>query len=229
VVHIPDVELDPDYAHKDLTRAVGLRSGLFVPMLRDGNPVGVVMVARATAGRFSDSEIELLKTFADQAVIAIENVRLFNETRESLEQQTATAEILKVISSSPTDMQPIFDAIVESAVRLCDGVYSAGLLLKDELIHLVASHNWVGEGAAVAQRLFPMALNRDHLTARAIRESRIVHMEDMQNDPMCLQPPANWRLRPGIRRCSSCPCCAMAGRSARLWSRRRKGLFRISR
>ena len=116
-------------------------------------------------------------------MIAIENVRLFNETRESLEQQTATAEILKVISSSPTDMQPIFDAIVESAVRLCDGVYSAGLLLKDELIYLVASHNWVGEGAAVAQRLFPMPADREHLTARAIRESRIVHMEDLQSNP----------------------------------------------
>jgi len=156
---------------------------LGVPMLREGVPLGAIVVGWREPGPVSPTQEQLLKTFADQAVIAIENVRLFNETRESLEQQTATAEILKVISSSPTDMQPIFDAIVESAVRLCDGVYSAGLLLKDELIHLVASHNWVGEGAAVAQRLFPMALNRDHLTARAIRESRIVHMEDMQNDP----------------------------------------------
>ena len=116
-------------------------------------------------------------------MIAIENVRLFNETKEALEQQTATADILKVISSSPTDMQPIFDAIVQSAVRLCNGVYSAGLLLEGGHIHLVAHHNWVGEGLAVAQRLFPMPADRDHLTASAIRESRIFHIAEHAERP----------------------------------------------
>src|SRR6185369_17092861 len=115
-------------------RAGGLRSNTAVPMLRDGRAIGTINLGRTVIGRFAESEIALLKIFADQAVIAIENVRLFKELEEknealtqahaqvteSLEQQTATSEILRVISSSPTDVQPVFDAIAESAVRLCN-------------------------------------------------------------------------------------------------------------
>jgi len=124
IVHIPDVEADPEYRHHDLTRAVGMRSGLYVPMMKDGGPIGVIMVARAEVGHFSDAQIGLLQTFADQAVIAVENVRLFKELdarnrdlTNALEQQTATADVLRVMSSSATDTQPVFDAIVRSAVR----------------------------------------------------------------------------------------------------------------
>lgn len=87
-------------------------------MLRDGRVIGAIFVARREPGRFTNSQVELLKTFADQAVIAIENVRLFNETKEALEQQTATSEILRVISRSPRDVQPVFDTIAASAMKL---------------------------------------------------------------------------------------------------------------
>src|SRR5262249_22239238 len=134
VIHLPDIELDREFRHPELPRAVGFRSVLSVPMLRDSVPLGAISVARAEPGPFSDNEIALLQTFADQAVIAIENVRLFTELQEknralteahaqvseSLEQQTATSEILRVISQSQTDVQPVFDTIVQSAVELCD-------------------------------------------------------------------------------------------------------------
>ena len=96
----------PEY-NREMAAALGWRSLLAVPMLRDGVPIGTIVIQRAEAGSFPKGQIALLKTFADQAVIAIENVRLFNETKEALDQQTATSEILRVISSSPTDLQPV--------------------------------------------------------------------------------------------------------------------------
>jgi two-component system NtrC family sensor kinase len=125
IVHMPDSELDPNAVTQATARAIGWRSALVAPMLREGTPIGVLTVGRALPGRFSKSEIALLQTFADQAVIAIENVRLFTELQqkngaltEALEQQTATSDILRVISSSPTDVQPVFEAIAENAARL---------------------------------------------------------------------------------------------------------------
>jgi two-component system, NtrC family, sensor kinase len=117
-------------------------------MLRDGAPIGVIVVTRPEPGHFSDSEIELLKTFADQAVIAIENTRLFEaeqaskrELQESLEYQTATSEVLNVISRSPNELQPVFDVIAQSASRLCGDEYAIVARYDGELLHLVAQHN----------------------------------------------------------------------------------------
>jgi two-component system, NtrC family, sensor kinase len=189
LIHIPDVELDEEFQHHSLSRAIGFRSGLFVPMLREGAPIGVIIVARAEAGPFSDTEIELLKTFADQAVIAVENVRLFKELEarnrdltETLEQQTATAEILRVISRSQTDVQPVFDTIVRSAVRLCDGLFSAVFQFDGELIHQVAQHNYTPEGLEQAHRIYPARPTRALLTGRAILERTVVHVPDVELD-----------------------------------------------
>jgi two-component system, NtrC family, sensor kinase len=161
----------------------GFRAVLAVPLVRDDVAYGAILLWRRMPGLFSSDQVALVETFAQQVAIAIDNVRLFKETKEALEQQAATSEILRVISSSPTDTQPIFDAIVENAGRLCNAVYSSAVRLEGNLIHLVANHNLSNEWLAAAQRLYPMPLDRDHLTARAIRESRIVHAQHLQSDP----------------------------------------------
>src|SRR5256712_6290726 len=145
VVHIPDVTTDPDLEHSVLITA-GFLTVLSVPMLRDGDPIGAITVSRQTVAPFSDAQIALLQTFADQAVIAIENVRLFTELQklndeltEALDQQTATSEILRVISQSPTDVQPVFDTIVRNTVRLCGAIHGGVYRFDGEMIHSVAN------------------------------------------------------------------------------------------
>src|SRR5207245_3714059 len=141
-------------------------------------------------GAFTDAHFELLKTFADQAVIAIENVRLFTELEEknraltqahaqvseALEQQTATAEILRVISRSQTDVQPVFDTIVRSAVKLCDGLFSGLNQFDGELLHFVAGYNYTREALAEVHRVYPARPTRALGAGRALLEREVVHM-----------------------------------------------------
>src|SRR5262249_36842743 len=131
-------------------RARGFRSWVVVPMLRHGEAVGTISVTRRESGGFNDDEIALLQTFADQAVIAIENVRVFTELQaknadltEALDQQMATAEILRVISRSPTDLQPVMDTVAQNAARLCEAIDAQIFRLEDGLQVRVASHGSV--------------------------------------------------------------------------------------
>jgi two-component system, NtrC family, sensor kinase len=141
IVQIPDIEGTVEMsmpALQDMARLRGFRGVLFVPLLRDRATIGLISVTRKEPGAFAAHHIQLLQTFADQAVIAIENTRLFNETKEALERQTATADILKVIASSPSDVQPVFDAIATSSNRLVGGFSTAVLRFVGDELHLAA-------------------------------------------------------------------------------------------
>src|SRR5262249_13695579 len=133
-VHIKDVLADPEYGVTDYQRTFGYRTVLSVPLLREGSTIGVFSLTSDVVKPFSERQIELATMFADQAVIAIENVRLFDETRDSLERQTATADVLKAISRSPTDAAPVFDVIGERAEKLCDAEISVVSILDAALL-----------------------------------------------------------------------------------------------
>ncbi|TMK76103.1 MAG: GAF domain-containing protein, partial [Actinobacteria bacterium] len=191
VVQSEDMSTDEGTAlSHQLSRVVGAHAYLSVPMLKEGVPVGAITVARRERGSFPARQVELLKTFADQAVIAIENVRLFTELgarnrelTEALEQQTATAEILRVISQSQTDVQPVFDTIVRSAVKLCDGLFSGLNQFDGELLHFVAGYNYTREALAEVHRVYPARPTRALGAGRAILERAVVHMPDVEVDP----------------------------------------------
>src|SRR5262249_21869259 len=122
-IHIPDVLADPDYRATGLSELLGYRTSLGVPLLRSGAVIGVFALTRREVSPFAENQIELVTTFAAQAVIAIENARLLNELRQSLEQQTAAAEVLQVISRSPGDLDPVFKSMLENAVRICEAQF----------------------------------------------------------------------------------------------------------
>jgi signal transduction histidine kinase/DNA-binding response OmpR family regulator len=162
-VQIPDVHADPDYELSEQARQAGYRSALSVPLLREGRPIGTVGIAREQPGTFPAKSIALLQTFASQAVIAIENARLFRETQEALDRQTATAEILKVIASSPADVQPVFSAIVQSARQLVGGFSATLLRLIGESIHLAAYTPTTEKGDRALKSYFPAPLTSDYI------------------------------------------------------------------
>ena len=184
ILNIADTETEPSVPdpQRERARRLGARAVLIVPIVRDGRTVGLIVTARREAGAFTSQQVALLKTFADQAVIAIENVRLFNETKEALEQQTATAEILRVISSSPTDLRPVFDTIVRSATQLCGADFGAVHRFDGTLLHLAAHYNVTPEGVQELHRLFPRPLDEGSISARVLRDGRAHQNPDVQAD-----------------------------------------------
>jgi PAS domain S-box-containing protein len=190
VVHIPDVRRDPEYRSQAWAGALGIRSVLSVPMLRDGRPIGAITVSRAEAGPFSERQITLLQTFADQAVIAVENVRLLNELKarnddlsETLAQQTATSDILRVISSSPTDIQPVFDTIAQSAARLCEAELCFVYRFTGERLHFVAQHGLTPDGVEAIRRAWPRPPDRGSAAGRSVLNAAVEHIPDVRADP----------------------------------------------
>ena len=137
-VQVADVFADPEFTFLEAAKKGGWRTFLGVPLLRDGNPIGVISLARKTVAPFTDKQIELVSTFADQAVIAIENTGLFNELRESLQQQTATADVLAVISSSQAQLKPVFETIVDRTTRICGATFACLGLFEGEALRFAA-------------------------------------------------------------------------------------------
>ena len=186
-VQILDVQADPR-AHLDLARKIGTRTLLMVPLLREGIPIGSLTIWRNFVGAFTDRQIELVKTFANQAVIAIENVRLFQELKESLEQQTATSQILGVIASSPTDIQPVLDVVVENAARLCDATDAAIWRTDGDKFWLVASYGSV--------RIFrpeeARRMTRGRFVGRTMLDKETIHIHDVSTPEAQAEFPESW-------------------------------------
>jgi GAF domain-containing protein len=186
IVHVPDIEADPTVPAKllDVWRMRGFRGFIRVPLLRDRTTVGMISVSRVEPGPFAAHHIQLLQTFADQAVIEIENVRLFTETQEALERQTATAEILKVIASSPSDVQPVFDVIVERAVRLCGGRMGRVYRYDGGMIQMVAGHGLSVPGLGKVQQVFPRPASDDTIAGQVMLSHRPYFVTDIQHDDL---------------------------------------------
>ena len=181
VLMYADIEVDDIPARsRNGCRAIGLRSMIFAPMLSEGRAVGTLWVGRAATGGFTEKQVALLKTFAEQAVIAIQNARLFNETREALEQQTATAEILRVISGSMTDVRPVFDAIVASCQRLFDGVATNLLLASADGKTLNRVAVAAAGGLSSARGIDSWPLDHDSVSGDCVLGSRIVVVNDRE-------------------------------------------------
>jgi len=179
-VQIPDVRADPEYTWVGAKKLGGFRTALAVPMLREGNPIGVIALGRTTVRPFTEKQVGLVQTFADQAVIAIENVRLFDDVQartreltESLQQQTATADALKVISRSTFDLQTVLNTLVESAARLCDA-YDAVMLLREGESLVFGAHH-----GPIPYDLVKRPITRAWTNGRAVVDRKPVHVHDL--------------------------------------------------
>jgi GAF domain-containing protein len=190
VVHITDVLADPDYRWQGAQKIGGYRACLGAPLLREGNVVGVLFVAKTVTQPFTAKQIELVKTFADQAVIAIENTRLLNELRqrtddltEALEQQTATSEVLKVISSSPGHLEPVFEAVLKNATDICDAKFGMLWLAEGDGFRPVATH---GVPSALAEERNYEGVIRfgpDVPLGRVALTKQLAHVADIREEP----------------------------------------------
>jgi GAF domain-containing protein/DNA-binding response OmpR family regulator/anti-sigma regulatory factor (Ser/Thr protein kinase) len=199
IIHVHDVLADPEFALFDSQKLGSFRTALGVPLLREGVPIGTMFLARSEIDPFTQQQIDLVATFAAQAVIAIENTRLFNETREALERQTATAEILRVISSSPSDTQPVFEAIVQSGLRLFADAAIMVVLPDGDLMRAAAVADSDPARAEAIRRRFPVPLTREYMNGIAILDRRIVDISDAENAPPDLAAGARNFLATGNR------------------------------
>ena len=187
VVHIPDLRTDQSYIGKHsriitLVEVAGARTYLIVPMLKEGELVGAISMFRQEVRPFTDKQIELVKNFAAQAVIAIENTRLLNELRESLQQQTATADVLKVISRSTFDLQAVLQTLVESAARLCDADKTIITRQKNGVFYRAEAYGFSPEFMDYVRNI-PIQPERGSGFGRALLEGRAVHIPDVKTDP----------------------------------------------
>jgi two-component system, NtrC family, sensor kinase len=181
-IHFPDVLADPEYRATGYQKAFGYRTNLGVPLLREGTTIGVFLLSRDEVKPFTEKQIELATTFADQAVIAIENARLLNELRQSLQQQTATADVLKVISRSAFDLQTVLQTLVESAARLCDADKATISRQKDGAFYSAEAYGFSREFIDYIKNV-PIEPERGSASGRALLEGRVIHIPDVRADP----------------------------------------------
>jgi GAF domain-containing protein len=182
IVHVPDVLVDPEFVLLDAQKVGGFRTALGVPLMREGTPIGTMFLSRATVEPFTEQQIELVTTFADQAVIAIENTRLLDELRQSLQQQTATADVLKIISRSTFDLKTVLNTLVESAARLCEADMASVPRVTGGILDYFASYGY-SPGFHEFLRNNPTSPGRGTVSGRAVLEGRTIHIPDVLADP----------------------------------------------
>ena len=214
--HIPDAQVEAQdelsfYQLQTQNRELGMRTLLAVPLLREGAAIGTISIWRDYVEPFSERQIELVKTFADQAVIAIENVRLFQELQarnrdltEALDQQTATSEVLNVIAHSPVELEPVYEAILANTTRLCEANIAALFLYDGEGLSTAASYGTTQEFAEHLKHSRPRP-SRDTTTRLAALEQRTVHVPDLLSDPAFSPEPRELYEKENVRTVLSVP------------------------